>query len=102
MKRIHLLIILLLFIGCNEHNSDYVALYSISSPDGNKCLSFVGEYDKEDILKNKRFYVLGYNPKTISKVPDTNYLCLKFYGEMDGLSIKWDSLILLVSKEDVI
>ncbi len=100
MRRIYLLVAL--FISCNEHDSDYVALYSVASPDSSKCLSFVGEYNKEGTIKNKRFYLLGYNPQTINKIPDTNYLCLNFYGEMDGISVKWDSLNILVNKEDVI
>jgi hypothetical protein len=76
-------------MGCKQ--SDYFALYTISSPKGDKCLSFVGEYDKWSNLKNKRFYLLGFNPINVKTFPTTNYAILSFYSnDLSFITVRWD------------
>jgi hypothetical protein len=86
--------------GCNK--SDYFKAYAVSSPKRDKCLTFVGEYNSDDIIKNNQFYLLGYNPQGVNRQPDSNYLLIQFFDDLDGISVVWDSLTILVSKDKVI
>ncbi len=94
MKKLEIIIPIVLLVVLSCTKPDYFKVYKVSSPDGTKCLTFLGEYDGSGIVKNNRMYILGYDVDTlqkIDKVPDTNYLAMSFYGDMDGIDVKWES-----------
>lgn len=78
-------------LNCNS-SSNYCRTISISSPKGDKCLTILGEYDRNDLLINNKIYILGFNPNqnhVFLKHPDSNYLALKYF-EIEGIDVIWD------------
>lgn len=67
MKRIKFMTSLVIFylMSCNYQN--YFKAFKVSSPDGQKCLSFIGEYDDNGYIKNNRIYILGYEVDVLKK-----------------------------------
>lgn len=88
-KTILMLFFIFLITGCD--NREAFLTYTIHSPDKGQFLTFGGEYDKDGILKNHQFYLMGTNVNGIlDSVPDTNFVSFEFYGEMDFVLVKWN------------